>query len=161
MFCDGIFLNYTWTESRLNGSRLFAEKLNRDVKDIYVGLDVWGRGCPGGGGFNSAYVNVTASIICISSNFLRQINSNKNKFLKALNLIREQGLSVAIFAPGWTHEYFGPSTFPILEDLFWAQLFPYLYVHVPIFEDDTFKTSFCRGAGICYYYNGEVNLNSK
>ncbi|XP_011156216.1 cytosolic endo-beta-N-acetylglucosaminidase isoform X1 [Solenopsis invicta] len=129
--CDGIFLNYTWTELRLSNSCLFAKELGRDIKDIYVGLDVWGRGCPGGGGFNSAY---------------------------ALNLIREQGLSVAIFAPGWTHEYFGPSTFLILEDLFWAQLFPYLYIHVPIFEDDTFKTSFCRGAGICYYYNGEEHF---
>ncbi|XP_077257220.1 cytosolic endo-beta-N-acetylglucosaminidase isoform X2 [Temnothorax americanus] len=131
LHCDGIFLNYTWTESRLISSRLLAKELGRDIKDIYVGLDVWGRGCPGGGGFNSTY---------------------------ALNLIREQGLSVAIFAPGWTHEYFGPSAFPILEDLFWAQLFPYLYVHVPIFEDDTFKTSFCRGAGICYYYNGEEHF---
>ncbi|KAL0122537.1 hypothetical protein PUN28_007324 [Cardiocondyla obscurior] len=126
--CDGIFLNYTWTELRLTNSRLFAEKLNRDIKDIYVGLDVWGRGCPGGGGFNSAY---------------------------ALNLIREQGFSVAIFAPGWTHEYFGGRFFPILEDLFWAQLFPYLYVHALIFENEPFKTSFCRGTGVCYYYNGE------
>lgn len=131
LYCDGIFLNYTWTESRLSSSHLFAKELGRDIKDIYVGLDVWGRGCPGGGGFNSAY---------------------------ALNLIREQGLSVAIFAPGWTHEYFGSSTFSILENLFWAQLFPYLYVHVPIFENDIFKTSFCRGAGICYYYNGEEHF---
>ncbi|XP_018400063.1 PREDICTED: cytosolic endo-beta-N-acetylglucosaminidase [Cyphomyrmex costatus] len=129
--CDGIFLNYTWTELRLSNSRLLAKELDRDIKDIYVGLDVWGRGCPGGGGFNSAY---------------------------ALNLIRKQGLSVAIFAPGWTHEYFGPNTFLVLEDLFWAQLFPYLYVHVAIFENDTFKTSFCRGAGICYYYNGEEHF---
>lgn len=78
---------------------------------------------------------------------------------KALDLIRKQDLSVAIFAPGWTHEYFGPSTFQVLEDLFWAQLFPYLYVHVPIYEDETFKTSFCHGAGVCYYYNGEVIYN--
>lgn len=63
MYCDGIFLNYTWTESRLSSSRLLAKELHRDIKDIYVGLDVWGRGCPGGGGFNSTYVNVTASII--------------------------------------------------------------------------------------------------
>lgn len=65
---------------------------------------------------------------------------------------------MAIFAPGWTHEYFGSSTFRVLEDLFWAQLFPYLYVHVPIYEDETFRTTFCRGAGIDYYYNGEVRL---
>ncbi|EFN68758.1 Cytosolic endo-beta-N-acetylglucosaminidase [Camponotus floridanus] len=131
LHCDGIFLNYNWTESRLSNSRIFAKELGRDGKDIYVGLDVWGRGCPGGGGFNSAY---------------------------ALDLIRKQDLSVAIFAPGWTHEYFGPSTFQVLEDLFWAQLFPYLYVHVPIYEDETFKTSFCRGAGVCYYYNGEEHF---
>lgn len=54
--CDGIFLNYNWTESRLSNSCIYAKELNRDIKDIYVGLDVWGRGCPGGGGFNSAYV---------------------------------------------------------------------------------------------------------
>jgi endo-beta-N-acetylglucosaminidase D len=78
-----------------------------------------------------------------------------------MNLIRKQGLSVAIFAPGWTHEYFGPSTFQMLEDLFWAQLFPYLYIHIPIYEDVPFKTSFCRGAGRCYYYNDQVKLNNE
>lgn len=76
-------------------------------------------------------------------------------------MIRKHDLSVAIFAPGWTHEYFGPRTFQTLEDLFWAQLFPYLYVHVPIYDNETFKTSFCRGAGVCYYYNGEVKLLGK
>ncbi|XP_012217337.1 cytosolic endo-beta-N-acetylglucosaminidase isoform X1 [Linepithema humile] len=131
LHCDGIFLNYNWTESRLSNSCICARELNRDIKDIYVGLDVWGRGCPGGGGFNSAY---------------------------ALDLIRKKDLSVAIFAPGWTHEYFGPRTFQVLEDLFWAQLFPYLYVHVPIYENETFKSSFCRGSGICYYYNGEEHF---
>jgi mannosyl-glycoprotein endo-beta-N-acetylglucosaminidase len=53
--CDGIFLNYTWTDSGLIKSAIDADKQNR-IRDIYVGLDVWGRGCPGGGGFNSAYV---------------------------------------------------------------------------------------------------------
>jgi mannosyl-glycoprotein endo-beta-N-acetylglucosaminidase len=61
--CDGIFLNYNWTESRLSNSHKFASELSRDVKDIYVGLDVWGRGCPGGGGLNSSYVNIIAFII--------------------------------------------------------------------------------------------------
>ncbi|EZA56459.1 Cytosolic endo-beta-N-acetylglucosaminidase [Ooceraea biroi] len=130
--CDGIFLNYNWTESRLINSHKYSLEIDCGVTNIYVGLDVWGRGCPGGGGLNSAY---------------------------AMNLIRKHGLSVAIFAPGWTHEHFGPSTFRVLEDLFWAQLFPYLYVHVPIYEDETFKTSFCRGAGPCYYYNGEEHFN--
>lgn len=54
--CDGIYLNYNWTKSKLENSVALAKNHNRDLHDIYVGLDVWGRGCPGGGGFNSTYV---------------------------------------------------------------------------------------------------------
>ena len=43
--------------------------------DIYVGIDVFGRGCPGGGGFDSN---------------------------KALTMIKYHSLSTAIFAPGLT-----------------------------------------------------------
>ena len=47
--CDGIFLNYTWTEDNLTSSANF----NPDRKhDIYVGIDVFGRGCFGGGGLS-------------------------------------------------------------------------------------------------------------
>ncbi|XP_024222580.2 cytosolic endo-beta-N-acetylglucosaminidase isoform X1 [Bombus impatiens] len=126
--CDGIYLNYNWTKSKLENSVALAKNHNRDIHDIYVGLDIWGRGCPGGGGFNSTY---------------------------ALQKIRHEGLSVAIFGPGWTHEFFGFQTFQEIEDLFWAQLFPYLYVHVPIYEDEVFKTSFCRGSGSLYYRCGQ------
>ncbi|XP_051161564.1 cytosolic endo-beta-N-acetylglucosaminidase [Leptopilina boulardi] len=127
--CDGIFLNYNWTERGLASSLILAKKENRE-KDVYVGLDVWGRGCPGGGGFNSAY---------------------------AIKLIRKHGLSVAIFAQGWTHEYFGPTNFHKVEDIFWAQLMPYLYIHVPIFENESFVTSFCRGIGINHYSCGKIS----
>lgn len=75
---------------------------------------------------------------------------------QALEIIRDRGLSVAIFAPGWTHEYFGPMTFDWLEDVFWAQLIPYLYVHVPLYDSELFVTSFCRGAGPMYYHRGKV-----
>ncbi|XP_011498269.1 PREDICTED: cytosolic endo-beta-N-acetylglucosaminidase [Ceratosolen solmsi marchali] len=125
--CDGIFLNYTWTDSGLIESVIRANKQNR-IKDIYVGLDVWGRGCPGGGGFNSAH---------------------------ALQRIREQGLSVAIFAPAWTYEYFGPKTFPRVENVFWAQLMQYLYIHVCTYDNERFITTFCRGAGKKYYEYGK------
>ncbi|XP_047363269.1 cytosolic endo-beta-N-acetylglucosaminidase isoform X1 [Vespa velutina] len=125
--CDGIFLNYNWSDSELINSCILAIDLKRDVKDVYVGLDVWGRGCPGGGGYNSAH---------------------------ALERIRKRNLSVAIFAPGWTHEYFGPKTFGQLEDMFWAQLFPFLYVHIPIYDNERFNTSFCRGSGSVYYRRG-------
>ncbi|KZC13919.1 Cytosolic endo-beta-N-acetylglucosaminidase [Dufourea novaeangliae] len=129
--CDGIYLNYNWTRSKLENSCMLAKRENRNIQDIYVGLDVWGRGCPGDGGFNSAF---------------------------ALEQIRQQGLSVAIFASGWTHEFFGPKTFYELENMFWAQLFPYLYIHVPIYEGEVFETSFCRGIGSSYYRSGEMQL---
>lgn len=48
--CDGIFLNYNWSESGLASSRALAGDRKGDV---YVGVDVFGRGCYGGGGFNT------------------------------------------------------------------------------------------------------------
>lgn len=48
--CDGIFLNYNWTLQGLSRSRILAGERRGEV---YVGIDVFGRGCPGGGGFNS------------------------------------------------------------------------------------------------------------
>ncbi|XP_074116180.1 cytosolic endo-beta-N-acetylglucosaminidase isoform X1 [Cotesia typhae] len=130
--CDGIFLNYNWTGPGLLESRSIAERTDR-VTDIYVGLDVWGRGCPGGGGFNS---------------------------IEAIKKIREYDLSVAIFAPGWTHEYFNGHTFELLENIFWAQLTPYMYIHVPIYENEVFSTSFCHGYGEKFFYNGESQETS-
>ncbi|XP_015127692.1 cytosolic endo-beta-N-acetylglucosaminidase isoform X2 [Diachasma alloeum] len=121
--CDGIFLNYNWSDESLGSTREIAARNGR-LRDIYVGLDVWGRGCPGGGGFNS---------------------------LHALERIRKFNLSVAIFAPGWTHENFGPSTFEKIENIFWAQLTPLLYIHVPIYYNESFETSFCRGYGRSLY----------
>lgn len=55
--CDGIFLNYNWTDASLERSRDLAGLRNR-VRDVFVGIDVWGRGNPGGGGLNSVYVSI-------------------------------------------------------------------------------------------------------
>lgn len=144
-------MNYNWNKSKLENSYALAKNHNRNVHDIYVGLDVWGRGCPGGGGFNSTYVIINYFIFKRNDYLI----SNYNNF-QALRKIRQEKLSVAIFAPGWTHEFFGSRTFQELEDLFWAQLFPYLYIHVLIYEEEIFKTSFCRGSGSLYYSCGEV-----
>ncbi len=51
--CDGIFLNYTWKSEMLIQSKINAGKRYRDV---FVGIDVFGRGCFGGGGFNTCEV---------------------------------------------------------------------------------------------------------
>lgn len=48
--CDGIFLNYGWNEAQLLQSRGAAGQ-NR-ISDVYVGVDVFGRSCFGGGGYN-------------------------------------------------------------------------------------------------------------
>jgi mannosyl-glycoprotein endo-beta-N-acetylglucosaminidase len=51
--CDGIFLNYNWTAAGLASSAALARERTGEV---YVGIDVFGRGCPGGGGYNSCEV---------------------------------------------------------------------------------------------------------
>lgn len=72
--CDGIFLNYTWTEDHLDSSKKAAGDRHRDV---FVGLDVFGRNFYAGGKYDT---------------------------WKALEVVRKHDLSAAIFAPGWTHE---------------------------------------------------------
>lgn len=72
--CDGIFLNYTWTNDHLH--RSYEAAANRN-SDVFVGLDVFGRNFYEGGKFNTH---------------------------KALELARKNNLSAAIFAQGWTHE---------------------------------------------------------
>ena len=52
---DGIFLNYTWKDDNLQRSQELGEQLGRPY-DVYVGVDVYGRGCQGGGGFNTKEV---------------------------------------------------------------------------------------------------------
>jgi mannosyl-glycoprotein endo-beta-N-acetylglucosaminidase len=51
--CDGIYLNYNWNDEKLNLSKEMAK--NRQF-DVYVGVDVFGRGCFGGGGINTGLV---------------------------------------------------------------------------------------------------------
>ena len=61
--CDGIFLNYTWKvgtggdddKESLDNSLSYLQSRNMREsrrRDVYVGVDVFGRGCFGGGGFN-------------------------------------------------------------------------------------------------------------
>ena len=51
--CDGIFLNYWWTpESMLSSKNRAGSRL----RDVYVGVDVFGRGTRDGGGFNVVQV---------------------------------------------------------------------------------------------------------
>ena len=49
--CDGIFLNYNWSLDDLQESVSVSGKERQ--YDVYGGVDVFGRGCYGGGGWNT------------------------------------------------------------------------------------------------------------
>lgn len=49
--CDAIFINYTWKECSLVQTKRILEA-SRNCVDVYYGVDVYGRGTLGGGGFN-------------------------------------------------------------------------------------------------------------
>ncbi|XP_075559498.1 cytosolic endo-beta-N-acetylglucosaminidase-like isoform X1 [Dermacentor variabilis] len=72
--CDGIFLNFRWTEAMLQRSAQLAG--NRKA-DVYAGVDVYARGTSYPGGFDT---------------------------YKAVQLARNCGLSAAVFAAGWVYE---------------------------------------------------------
>ncbi|KAF6093556.1 endo-beta-N-acetylglucosaminidase [Phyllostomus discolor] len=113
--CDGIFTNYNWGEEHLERMRGQA---GERLADIYVGVDVFGRGNVVGGRFDTN---------------------------KSLELIRKHGLSAALFAPGWVYECLEKAEFFQNQDRFWGLLAPYLPTHsiccLP------FVTSFCPGMG--------------
>lgn len=78
--CDGIFTNYHWKEDYPSSCALEAQGRRLDV---YMGIDTFGRGTWGGGGFDVD---------------------------KALGKIRRAGVSAALFAPAWTMENKIPSS---------------------------------------------------
>ena len=55
--CDGIFTNYWWRERQLSNTARVASALGRP-KDVFAGVDVWGRGTLGNGGFNVGEVGL-------------------------------------------------------------------------------------------------------
>ncbi|KAK4873863.1 hypothetical protein RN001_013223 [Aquatica leii] len=133
--CDGIFLNYSWNEDNLKNTVKSAE---HRTLDVYVGVDVFGRNFFGGGNFNT-YL--------------------------AVEQIRKYGLSMAIFAQGWTHETLAPEPshnilerFLIRDNAFWKSLWPYLYTH-PI--NRLFETFFYVGVDKDWFklHHQEVQLS--
>ncbi|XP_062826851.1 cytosolic endo-beta-N-acetylglucosaminidase isoform X4 [Anolis carolinensis] len=122
--CDGFFTNYNWKEEHLLRTRELAD--DRRV-DVYVGVDVFGRGDVVSGGFDTN---------------------------KSLRMIREQGLSIAIFAPGWVYEHLGSEDFLNNEDKFWALLSELLPVHSV--GSLPFCTSFNLGMGKRHFVKGQV-----
>eukprot|EP00040_Diaphanoeca_grandis_P005474 m.32981 g.32981 ORF g.32981 m.32981 type:complete len:1171 (-) comp16735_c0_seq1:76-3588(-) len=128
---DSIFLNYFWVPQQLVRSQLNVGAAKE--KEVYAGIDVFGRGTYGGGGFNCK---------------------------QALEAIQQAGLSTALFAPGWVFEdeQFKPSEFDANSDKFWAQfdglgLENYPICGVPL------VTSFSSGTGVSMSVDGQVCNN--
>ncbi|XP_055610935.1 cytosolic endo-beta-N-acetylglucosaminidase isoform X2 [Uranotaenia lowii] len=128
--CDGIFLNYTWNRQLLERTENFiANYFPQRKLDVYVGIDVFGRGQKA------------------------KLDTNQT-----LGIVMEHKFSVAIFAPGWTFESLEESMrrdqldpdacnvrFLKLNDRFWNLLWRYFFVRGP--EQLPFYTSFCLGSG--------------
>ncbi|XP_068632077.1 uncharacterized protein ENGase [Battus philenor] len=136
--CDGIFTNYSWTESDVSAS---AAAAGDRLTDVYVGMDVWGRNFHGGGQFNTQ---------------------------EAVKVAHKNGCSLAIFAPAWTHEARSDAScdvdmfategpydqFLLRERALWGSLWPFLNTKLPC--ELPFATSFCRGQGKQRRFYGEV-----
>ncbi|WZZ29580.1 hypothetical protein YC2023_012981 [Brassica napus] len=88
--CDGIFMNYTWKESYPN---LSAEVAGDRKYDVYMGIDVFGRGSFGGGQWT-----VDTS----------------------LDLLKRNNVSAAIFAPGWVYETAQPPNFHTAQNKYYS-----------------------------------------
>ncbi|ONI24700.1 hypothetical protein PRUPE_2G256300 [Prunus persica] len=88
--CDGIFVNYTWKK---NYPMLSADVAGDRKYDVYMGIDVFGRGSFGGGQWNTSV---------------------------ALDVLKRDGVSTAIFAPGWIYETNQPPNFQIAQNHWWA-----------------------------------------
>jgi mannosyl-glycoprotein endo-beta-N-acetylglucosaminidase len=60
--------------------------------DVFVGVDVWGRGTFGGGGH---------VLLPCCSGLPRSCRAGRFDNRRALSMIRDAGTSLALFAPGW------------------------------------------------------------
>eukprot|EP01134_Creolimax_fragrantissima_P002242 CFRG2242T1 len=161
--CDGVFLNYAWSDVTLEASYNLAlrmpplptrtntsivkpsidARIHSDVSsnarlhdriahgrtsDVYVGIDVFGRGCFGGGGFNTHL---------------------------ALEKISSFRLSAAIFAPGWVYETLPVKDFDSNQSKFWFKLLPTLPFRPIVLTDLPFCTNFNMGCGLGYWLDGK------
>ncbi|KAL6980751.1 mannosyl-glycoprotein endo-beta-N-acetylglucosaminidase [Sarracenia purpurea var. burkii] len=88
--CDGIFVNYTWKK---NYPKLSATVAGDRKFDVYMGIDVFGRGTYGGG----------------------QWDTNL-----ALDVLKKDDVSAAIFAPGWLYETKQPPDFQTAQNRWWS-----------------------------------------
>ncbi|KAJ3075435.1 hypothetical protein HDU98_008173 [Podochytrium sp. JEL0797] len=139
--CDALFVNYTWKQSYpLESAAIVQHSVveqedGRVVvvdrrKDVYFGIDVWGRNTFGGGGFDVH---------------------------KALRETSRAGVSAAVFAPAWTFEGLGKEGFHENDEKLWRGV-DSVSSFVAVRASGTrerFYTDFDRGFGEGYWMRGE------
>ncbi|XP_007008872.2 PREDICTED: cytosolic endo-beta-N-acetylglucosaminidase 1 [Theobroma cacao] len=129
--CDGIFMNYTWKEDypKLSGTVAGDRKF-----DVYMGIDVFGRGTYGGG----------------------QWTTNA-----ALDVIKKDDVSAAIFAPGWVYEKKQAPDFQTAQNRWWDLVEKSwgIVQHYP--KDLPFYSNFDQGCGYHVSIEGAQVLSSQ
>lgn len=90
--CDAIYLNYNWKDGDLLRSAEFGI-----LERIFVGIDVWARGCVG-----------------------------EFECDKSFALAKLFHMSVALFGPGWIYEKFEEYNQIVMGIQFWSKLYPYI-----------------------------------
>jgi len=125
---DMLFSNYWWRPMHLLGTKRVAQAMGR-AADVLMGVDCYGRGTMGGGGFGVG---------------------------EPLEEVRKAGLQgVALFAPGWTWENFHGLGFRGVEKKFWGMVEGNVVSH-PAGSRDAFYTCFNRGFGDRLFVKGKV-----
>ncbi|KAK4475168.1 hypothetical protein MN116_002251 [Schistosoma mekongi] len=126
---SGLFLNYGWNLAKLRRSQELSVNSTVSTK-VFVGIDCFGRGCIGGGGFGT---------------------SEALKVILDVNASRpDRPLSVALFAPGWVFEKCDLmkaagdpiKTFSLLAEMdakFWSYLSPLICRLRGISRGDNFE----------------------
>ncbi|KAL7270457.1 hypothetical protein RUND412_006843 [Rhizina undulata] len=135
---DGIFTNYFWRQFQHFHTSVMARVMSRPA-DVYTGIDCYGRGSLGDGGFGVGM---------------------------ALKEIHKEGLSTALFAPGWTYENFDGKDFHAVDRKFWigdeeekrARGHGAIADYATLREcgtEDFFYTNFNRGFGSSFWLKGK------
>lgn len=97
--CDALFVNYTWGRGTPGEvlSYLAEQMPGRRPSEVFLGVDVYGRGTYGGGG-DSTHTAVAHAM--------------------------SHGLSSAVFGPGWVYESTGDtrSSWQQRNDQFWERI---------------------------------------
>ncbi|XP_068635389.1 cytosolic endo-beta-N-acetylglucosaminidase 1-like [Aristolochia californica] len=122
--CDGIFANYTWQKDYPKHSATVAAERKFDV---YMGIDVFGRNTYGGGQWTT---NV------------------------ALDVLKTDDVSAAIFAPGWVYETKQLPDFQTAQNRWWGLVEESWGILQKYPKGLPFYSTFDQGHGLHIYSEG-------